>query len=106
MSKTEINKFANKHTFQKGHIPKSGGGRPKGSKSAANAREMIASFIDGNSDRLNGWLDEVYAEQGARAAFQCFSELIEYHVPKLARNEVTGPDEGPLELVVSWQEKK
>jgi hypothetical protein len=32
--------------------------------------------------------------------------LIEYHVPKLARNEVTGPDEGPVELVISWQEKK
>jgi hypothetical protein len=24
------------------------------------AREMIASFIDGNAGRLNDWLDEVY----------------------------------------------
>jgi len=70
------------------------------------AREMIASFIDGNASRLNDWLEEVYTQDGPRAAFSCFSDLIEYHVPKLARNEVTGPDEGPVELVISWQEKK
>ncbi len=70
------------------------------------AREMIASFIDGNASRLNDWLEEVYHQDGPRAAFNCFSDLIEYHVPKLARNEVTGPDEGPVELVISWQEKK
>jgi hypothetical protein len=94
--------------FKKGNIMSRGAGRPKGSKckTTMKAREMIASFIDGNADRLNGWLDEVYERDGPRAAFQCFSDLIEYHVPKLARNEVTGPDEGPVELVISWQEKK
>ena len=94
--------------FKKGNIMSRGAGRPKGSKdkSTKKAKEMIASFIDGNADRLNGWLDEVYERDGPRAAFQCFSDLIEYHVPKLARNEVTGPDEGPVELVISWQEKK
>ena len=99
---TASNKFA------KGNTASRGKGRPKGSKdkSTMKAREMIAGFIDGNADRLNGWLDEVYDRDGPRAAFQCFSDLIEYHVPKLARNEVTGPDEGPVELVISWQEKK
>jgi hypothetical protein len=94
--------------FPRGNQVAKGRGRPKGSKdkSSAKAKEMIASFIDGNSERLNGWLDEVYERDGPRAAFQCFSDLIEYHVPKLARNEVTGPDEGPVELVISWQEKQ
>ena len=94
--------------FKPGNATSRGNGRPKGSKSKSTgkAREMIASFIDGNSDRLNEWLEEVYERDGPRAAFNCFSDLIEYHVPKLARNEVTGPDEGPVELVISWQEKK
>ena len=85
-----------------------GRARPVGAKakSTMKAKEMIASFIDGNAARLNQWLEEVYAQDGPRAAFMCFSDLIEYHVPKLARNEVTGPDEGPVELVISWQEKK
>ena len=66
------------------------------------AREMIATFIDGNSHRLEQWLDEIYAAEGPKAAFSCFSDLIEYHVPKLARTEVTGANEGPIELVVTW----
>jgi len=96
------------NSFAKGNTASRGNGRPKGSKnkSSGKAREMIASFIDGNAGRLNKWLDEVYKQDGPRAAFQCFSDLIEFHVPKLARNEVTGPDEGPVELVISWQEKK
>ena len=99
---TASNKFA------KGNTASRGKGRHKGSKdkSTMKAREMIASFIDGNASRLNDWLEEVYTQDGPRAAFNCFSDLIEYHVPKLARNEVTGPDEGPVELVISWQEKK
>jgi len=94
--------------FAKGNTFSRGKGRPKGSKakSTMKAKEMIASFIDGNADRLNQWLEEVYEQDGPKAAFNCFSDLIEYHVPKLARNEVTGPDEGPVELVISWQEKK
>lgn len=97
-----------KGAFKKGNTASKGGGRPKGakSKSTMKAREMIASFVDGNAARLNEWLEEVYQQDGPRAAFNCFSDLIEYHVPKLARNEVTGPDEGPVELVISWLEKK
>ena len=97
-----------RNAFKKNNTASRGGGRPKGSKckSTMKAREMIASFVDGNAARLNEWLEEVYQQDGPRAAFNCFSDLIEYHVPKLARNEVTGPDEGPVELVISWQEKK
>lgn len=73
---------------------KTGGGSRKGSpnKATAAAREAIARFVDGNADRLQGWLDEIHAEKGAEAAFSCFSSLLEYHVPKLQRTELTGKD--------------
>lgn len=76
-----------------------GPGRPKGlpNKSTANAREAIARFVDGNADRLNGWLEEVYVREGPREAFKCFTDLIEYHVPKLARTELTGLNGGAIE---------
>jgi hypothetical protein len=70
------------------------GGRQTGTpnKATAAAREAIARFVDGNADRLQGWLDEIHAEKGAQAAFDCFTSLVEYHVPKLARTELTGKD--------------
>lgn len=73
-------------------------GRPPGvpNKSTILAREAIARFVDGNAHRLQGWLDEIAAEQGAEKAFRCFQDVIEYHVPKLARTEVTGEGGGPL----------
>jgi hypothetical protein len=58
--------------------------------------------VDGNADRLQGWLDEIAAEKGAQAAFECFSTLLEYHVPKLARQEVTGPNGDKLKVEISW----
>lgn len=74
------------------------GGSRKGvpNKSTSAAREAIARFIDGNVERLNGWLDEIYAKDGPKAAFNCFSDLMEYHVPKLARHELTGDGGGPV----------
>jgi len=73
---------------------KAGPGRPAGlpNKATANAREAIGRLIDGNAERLQGWLDQIEDEQGPKAALACFIDLIEYHVPKLARTEVTGKD--------------
>jgi len=83
---------------------KTGGGSRKGSpnKATAAAREAIAAFVDGNADRLQGWLDEIAAEKGPQAAFECFSTLLEYHVPKLARQEITGKDNGPVKVQIGW----
>jgi hypothetical protein len=87
---------------------KTGGGSRKGipNKATAQAREAIARFVDGNADRLQGWLDEIAEEKGAQAAFECFSTLLEYHVPKLARTEMTGADGEPQELVIRWKEAR
>ncbi len=75
-------------------------GNPKGrregvpNKATANARLSIAAFVDGNTPRLQGWLDQIAADPklGPVAAFKCVQELLEYHVPKLARTELTGKD--------------
>ena len=91
-----------------------GAGRPSGSpnKATTQARQAIASFVDGNAHRLTGWLDQV--AQGVKIedpetgeekyivppnpakAFDMFQSVVEYHIPKLARTEVTGNDSMPL----------
>lgn len=78
------------------------GGRPKGSpnKSTALAREAIAKFVDGNAERLQGWLDQIAAES-PKDAFNAFLALAEYHVPKLARVEHTGEGGGDIRFVVT-----
>lgn len=79
-------------TTVKRRPPAAGKGRPKGSvnRSTAMAREAIAQFVDGNSDRLQGWLDDIAADDkhGPKAALDAFMGLLEYHVPKLARTEI------------------
>jgi hypothetical protein len=74
-------------------------GRQKGvpNKVTQAAREAIARFVDGNADKLQEWLDEIAEVQGAHVAFKCFMDVVEYHVPKLARTELTGKDGGPIE---------
>jgi hypothetical protein len=75
-------------------------GKPKGpNKSTKLAREAITVFIDGNADRLQGWLDEIAQTEGPKAAFQCFTDLIEYSVPKLSRTEHSGIDGEPIQHV-------
>jgi hypothetical protein len=73
------------------------GGRGKGVANRATyaAREAIGLFVDGNAHRLQAWLDEIAADDPVKA-FELFQSVIEYHVPKLARTEVTGEGGGPV----------
>ena len=79
-----------------------GAGRPEGStnKATQDARLAIAQFVEGNVDRLNGWLDQM-AEENPKDAFDRFMSVIEYHVPKLARTELQplGKDGKPADSV-------
>jgi len=83
----------------------SGMGRPKGSpnKATAAVREAIAVFAEGNAHKLQEWLDDVAMGVGgnrpdpAKAA-DLYLRAIEYHIPKLARTELTGKDGGALEV--------
>jgi hypothetical protein len=94
------------------------GGRVAGTpnKATAEARQAIAAFVDGNAHRLTGWLDQV--AEGVKVdvlddkgqpvgqeyvvppnpakAFDMFQSVVEYHIPKLARQEHVGNDERPL----------
>lgn len=88
------------------------GGRKAGipNKTTAQAREAIALFVDGNAHRLAEWLDKVAdgipdedIKPNPAKAFELFQSVVEYHVPKLARTEITGADEGPIEMVVKWE---
>lgn len=85
-----------------------GKGRPKGvpNKATTNAREAIGRLIDSNAGRLQGWLDEIAEDQGPEKAIKCFVDLLEYHVPKLARTEVTGKDGGPLVVQCTPEDEK
>ena len=94
---------------------KKAGGRVAGTpnKVTAQAREAIALFVDDNAPRLAEWLDAVAkgdpendVKPNPAKAFELFQSVIEYHVPKLARTEHTGADDGPIEMVVTWANGK
>ena len=88
-------------TFQKGKkIP--GQGKRGPSKATVAAREAISRFVDGNAGRLQEWLDQIAKKDGPMAAFKCFSDVIEYHIPKLARTEHTGEGGGPVKIEATW----
>ena len=93
------------------------GGRAPGTpnKATSEARQAIASFVDGNAHRLAEWLErvaegvkgieldkegnevEVYVVPPNPAkAFDMFQSVVEYHVPKLARHEHTGDPNAPV----------
>ena len=95
-------------------VGKKTGGRVLGStnKVTTEARQAIASFVDGNAHRLTEWLDRVAEgvvvedpETGEEKyivapnpskAFDMFQSVVEYHIPKLARMEHTGSDTNPV----------
>lgn len=92
------------------------GGRQSGTpnKATNDARQAIASFVDGNAHRLTEWLDQVangvkvvemdgddavekyIVPPNPAKAFDMFQSVVEYHVPKLARMEISGDDDKPL----------
>ena len=99
------------------------GGRPPGvpNKATREARQAIASFVDNNAERLQEWLDAVAAgvprndtlgnqmrddngnplwvvPPNPEKAFNLFQGVVEYHVPKLARTEMTGAGGGPISV--------
>ena len=85
------------------------GGRSVGTpnKSTALAREAIAKFVDGNADKLQEWLDDIASNEklGPKVAFDCFMQVAEYHVPKLARTEHAGDATAPITHIYKWQDE-
>lgn len=89
--------------FEKG-VSGNPAGRPPGAlnKATVAAREAIATFVDGNADRLQEWLDRIAVGDPERA-FSLFMAVVEYHVPKLARTEHSGPDGKAIPVSLSLE---
>lgn len=90
--------------FKKGEVTNPTG-RAKGvaNKATTKVREAIAVFADANVEKLQGWLDRV-ATDDPKSAITLYKDIIEYHIPKLARTEVSGVDGEaiPLNLEVTF----
>lgn len=96
---------------EKSRRPKTGGRAPgTPNKVTADARAAIAAFVDHNAPKLQEWLEAVAngdAENDIKPnptkAFELFQSVIEYHIPKLARQDVTlkGDPNAPVQLVLN-----
>lgn len=77
-----------------------GAGRPPGvpNKVTRDVREAIAKFAQDNVEQMSVWLNQI--EDPAKR-MDLYLRAIEYHVPKLARSEVSGPDGAPIQMDVS-----
>ena len=86
-------------------LPKTGGrqaGTPN--KATGAARLAFAQFVDNNADKLQEWLDDIATNEkhGPKVAFECLMQVAEFHVPKLARTEHVGENNGPIKYEVEW----
>lgn len=72
-------------------------------KTTLKVREAIAKVAEGNVERIQEWLDEIAAneKQGPAVAFKLYMDMLEYHIPKLARTEHTGENGGAVKFEVS-----
>lgn len=77
------------------------GGRKKGTPnhSTAAVRAVIEQFARQNAPQLQS-LFERLAEEDPGKAFDLYLRAIEYHIPKLGRQELVGDSGGPVEFVI------
>ena len=73
-------------------------GRPRGSvnKSTSDVRAAISLIAQNNIGKFEEWLMLTAIDDPAKAA-SLFLSAIEYHIPKLGRQEITGADGGPVQ---------
>ena len=84
---------------------KTGGGSRAGvpNKATQDVRAAIAAFASANVGQMSVWLAGI---DDPAKKLDLYLKAIEYHIPKLARSEVSGPDGGPVETVCRWQSEK
>jgi hypothetical protein len=81
---------------------KTGGGSRQGkpNKTTQDVRAAIATFASANVGEMSSWLKQI---DDPAKKLDLFLRAIEYHVPKLARSEVSGPDGGPQVVEATWR---
>jgi len=84
---------------------KTGGGSRAGvpNKATQDVRAAIAAFASANVGQMTVWLAGI---DDPAKKLDLYLKAIEYHIPKLARSEVSGPDGGPIETICRWQSEK
>ena len=77
----------------------SGQGRPKGTpnKLTRDTREAITRLAEATVDQVAEWFNTIAANDPAKA-LELWLKMLEYHIPKLARTEMTGRDGGPMQM--------
>lgn len=93
------------------NLTNQGRGRPKGKPNRVTTefRETIRTLLEDNADNVSKWLKAV--AEGSQAderapdpykALDMLAKLAEYAAPKLSRTEMTGADNGPVEMKITW----
>ena len=82
-------------------------GKPKGATNHTTriAREAIARLVDGNVPKMQEWLEQIAETEGPLVAWKCLNDVLEYHIPKLARTEHVGEGGGPVRIVASQHDE-
>jgi hypothetical protein len=77
-----------------------GSGRKRGvpNRVTTDVRAAIAAFASANVEKLGAWLEAVPEER----RMDVFLRLLEFHVPKISRAEVTGAAGGAVEHTYRW----
>ena len=98
-----------RHKFKKGDPRPVGAGKVKGqpNKLTILGRKGVEMLVEGNIPRMQGWLDEIAADpkHGPVVAFKLLSDMLEYHIPKLARTEHVGDGGGPVVIRASREDE-
>ena len=86
-------------------------GRPKGAVNRVTSefRETVKCLLEDNADNVSKWLTLVAEGDELKEirpdpykALDMLAKLAEYATPKLARTELTGSDNKPIEISVTW----
>lgn len=74
-------------------------GRPKGSQNVKTKaiRDAYSEFINNNTKHFEKWLKQV-AEKNPAKAIELISGLSDFVLPKLARTELVGDEEQPINI--------
>jgi hypothetical protein len=82
--------------------PSAGRGRKKGelNHTTRDVRTMIAMVAEKNAHKLDAWLTKVGKRNPAQA-IDLYLRMIEYHIPKLSRQEIVKPPPGAGRVIDS-----